>query len=68
MKKILTVLAMLALLTAVVWACPIRPLCPKHHVAMDQESPKCDDAGNCTVTYHCPAGGEEYTWHCRGGE
>ncbi len=68
MKKIIVVLAMLALFTANVGACPVRPLCPTHHVEMDQESSKCDDSGECTVIYHCPVGGEEYTFHCRGGE
>ncbi len=69
MKKVIVVLAMLALFTAIVWAaCPVRPLCPTHHVEMDQTSSVCDDSGRCTVVYHCPAGGEEYTFHCRGGE
>jgi hypothetical protein len=69
MKNILTDLAMLVLLTAIVYvSCPARPLCPTHHVEMDQISSNCDDSGKCTVVYRCPAGGEDYTVHCRGGE
>jgi hypothetical protein len=68
MKKIIVVLAMLALFTANVGACPVRPLCPTHHVETDQVSSNCDDSGECTVTYRCPIDGEEFIFHCRGGE
>ena len=69
MKKTIVVLAAaIVILAAAVWACPVRPLCPTHHVEMDQMESNCDDSGLCTVTYHCPAGGEKYVIHCRGGE
>jgi hypothetical protein len=69
MKRTLVVLALLVLFTAIAHvSCPVRPLCPVHNVPMDQTSSNCDDSGQCTVTYHCPAGGEDHTVHCRGGE
>jgi len=68
MRKMLTVAAMLVLFTTIVYtSCPVRPLCPTHHVEMDQTTSNCDDSGQCTVTYHCPVGGEDHTVHCRGG-
>jgi hypothetical protein len=67
--KIFVLVLVLVLACAAVWAaCPVRPLCPTHHVEMDENGKTCDDTGVCTITFHCPAGGEDHTVKCRGGE
>jgi len=68
MKQIIVLLAVIVVFATIVWACPVRPFCPSHHVEMDKASSNCDDNGRCTLVYHCPVGGENYTVHCQGGE
>jgi hypothetical protein len=67
-RKATVLFTIVGFLAVAVWAsCPARPICPTHHVEMDKTSSNCDDAGDSTVVYRCPVGGETWTLYCNGG-